>query len=41
LALCERDGLWLILGLVSSIFAAFFVAAIIGGGAFAITRFIF
>ncbi len=41
LALSERDGLWLILGLVSSIFAMFFVAAIIGGGAFAITRIIF
>ncbi len=38
LALSERDGLWLILGLVSSVFAVFFVAAIIGGGAFALTK---
>ncbi|WP_167767246.1 exopolysaccharide biosynthesis protein [Jannaschia formosa] len=38
LALSERDGLWLTLGFLFSIGAVFFVAAIIGGGAFVLTR---
>jgi len=38
LALSERDGVWLILGLLGSVFAVVFVAAIIGGGAFALAR---
>lgn len=36
LALSERDGVWLILGFFASVFAVVFVAAIIGGGAFAL-----
>ena len=36
LALSERDGVWLILGLLASVCAVVFVAAIIGGGAFAL-----
>ncbi|MDF0603426.1 exopolysaccharide biosynthesis protein [Psychromarinibacter sp. C21-152] len=38
LALSERDGVWLILGCLGSVFAVVFVAAIIGGGAFAVAR---
>lgn len=37
-ALSERDGVWLILGVLASVFACVFVAAIIGGGAFALAR---
>jgi hypothetical protein len=36
LALSERDGLWLVAGLVGSGLAVLLVAAIIGGGAFAV-----
>lgn len=38
LALSERDGVWLTLGFLASFFAIIFVAAIIGGGAFALAR---
>ena len=38
LALSERDGLWLVGGIVASIFAVLFVSAILGGGAFALAR---
>ncbi len=38
LALSERDGLWLVVGLLASVFAVVFVAAIVGGGAFALAR---
>lgn len=38
LALSERDGVWLILGILASVFAVVFVAAIIGGGAYAFAR---
>lgn len=38
LALSERDGVWLVLGLLASVIACVFVAAIIGGGAFALAR---
>jgi len=38
LALSERDGVWLILGLIATLFAMLFVAAIMGGGAFALSR---
>lgn len=38
LALSERDGVWLVLGLLASVFAVVFVAAIIGGGVFAFAR---
>ncbi|SFE70078.1 exopolysaccharide biosynthesis protein [Roseivivax sediminis] len=38
LALSERDGLWLILGILTATFAVVFGAAIIGGGALALTR---
>lgn len=41
LALSERDGLWLVIGLVGSVLAGFFVAAIIGGGAFAMAKVLF
>lgn len=36
LALSERDGVWLIVGFVGSLFALLFVSAIVGGGAFAL-----
>ena len=38
LALSERDGVWLLLGLLGSVFGVAFVTAIIGGGAFALIR---
>lgn len=38
LALSEQDGVWLVIGLLASVFAVVFVAAIIGGGAFVLAR---
>jgi len=38
LALSERDGLWLLLGLAGSVCGVAFVAAIVGGGAFAVFK---
>lgn len=38
LALSERDGVWLALGLMLSVFAIVFVSAIVGGAAFAVAR---
>jgi hypothetical protein len=38
LALSERDGVWLILGILTAAFATAYVAAIIGGGALALIR---
>ncbi len=38
LALSERDGLWLFLGFAGTVFGIVFVAAIIGGGAFAVFK---
>lgn len=38
LALSERDGVWLLLGILGSVFGVAFVTAIIGGGAFALIR---
>ncbi|MTJ04730.1 MAG: exopolysaccharide biosynthesis protein [Sediminimonas qiaohouensis] len=38
LALSERDGIWLFAGLMASALALVVVAAIIGGGAFAVAR---
>ncbi|NKX45665.1 exopolysaccharide biosynthesis protein [Roseicyclus persicicus] len=38
LALSERDGVWLVAGLVASALATVLVAAILGGGAFAIAQ---
>ena len=38
LALSERDGVWLILGFLASAFALLLVAAIVGGGAYALTQ---
>lgn len=38
LALSERDGFWLIAGLIASALAIVFVTAIVGGGAFALAR---
>lgn len=38
LALSERDGLWLVAGILGSAVAVVFVAAIVGGGAVALMR---
>lgn len=38
LALSERDGLWLLIGLVGAFLSVFYVVAIIGGGAFAVAK---
>lgn len=38
LALSERDGFWLVAGVMASVFAVMFVAAILGGGAFALAK---
>lgn len=38
LALSERDGVWLITGLVATVFAVAFVSAVVGGGAVALAR---
>jgi hypothetical protein len=38
LALSERDGLWLAAGLAGSVLAVAFVAALVGGGVFALVR---